>query len=328
MLQIHYGILTHNIDITDIVLQKCGDTTLHIPKGAIMRDSLFTDPIPGTHKYIIIGKNSENMYDENVDVYINRTTNEIRTCTKQKERYAILFFGLTRSLSRTYPSLKENIFDVLCNNNIDYDIFLHTYHIDGAYVNQGSNEKIDNYNNDEYKLLNPKYCIIEKQTDILQNIDFNSYYTKLGIWPGTELRKDTDPAELTKYLIRNMVLALHSKKQITMVLEQHMSEYDYVIILRPDLYIKTKIDPDFIRARLNPNNIIIPKKDSWHGCNDRLCISRPKNAVYYGKLFDQLLPYSRETSIVSERYMKDMLIKKNIKFIKHDINYDTIRAKN
>ena len=34
---------------------------------------------------------------------------------------AILFFGLTRSLKDVYRSLKENIFDVLTNNNIEYD---------------------------------------------------------------------------------------------------------------------------------------------------------------------------------------------------------------
>ncbi len=238
---------------------------------------------------------------------------------KSNKKVAILFFGLTRSLNKTSHSLHENLFNHLTNNSIDYDIFIHTYKIYGPYINRWSKEKTKKYNNEDVeKLLNPKYFIHDDQNEIIKTIDFNEYYKKLGNWTGDFT------SDATKYLIRNMVLALYSKKKITLLFDQHINEYDYAIIIRPDMEIKTKIDISYFDL-LNDNNIIIPEDDWWAGCNDRMCIAKPSIISYCGKLYDELKSYSERKNIISERYFQDKLKEKNITIIAKKIIYNTLR---
>ena len=45
-------------------------------------------------------------------------------------KIAICYHGLLRGIKNTVKSHNINIYDVLDDNNIDYDIFLHTWIID------------------------------------------------------------------------------------------------------------------------------------------------------------------------------------------------------
>lgn len=235
-------------------------------------------------------------------------------------KVAIIFFGLTRTLKKTIDSIKTNLFTPLTENNLDYDIFIHTYKIFGPYYNQWSGENVENYvNEDVERILSPKYYICDNQENIINSIDFNQYYKKLGNWTGMS-------PELTKYLIKNMCLALYSKKQITLLFDEHIHEYDYAIIIRPDTLLQNKIDIRYFHE-LNENNIIIPKQDWFSGCNDRLCIGKPNVISYYGKLFDDLKSYSEIKSITSELYLMDKLNEKSIEIISKDIKYTNLRVK-
>jgi hypothetical protein len=238
------------------------------------------------------------------------------------KKVAILFYGLTRSLDRTYESIKTNILDELSSKNIDYDIFIHTYKINSPYQNTWAGEEVSHYDNDQYKILNAKHIMIEDQDSIIHMQDFENYYFNLGNWTFI----DPEPA-LTKNLIRNLVIALYSKKQITELFEKYKHEYSNVIIMRPDLYIHNKLDIDVMDI-LDNTNIAIPDAEWFYGCNDRFCIATPDIACFYGKLYYHLLAYSREKSIISERYMLDMLNYANINIIAMDIKYDTLRHVN
>ena len=119
-------------------------------------------------------------------------------------------------------------------------------------------------------------------------------------------------------------LVLPGKKQICNLFEEHKNNYDYAIILRPDLQLKTEIDINWFNE-LNDNNIIIPNQDWFRGCNDRLCIGKIETILYYGKLFDSLQQYSEQNSIISEKYLLDMLNTKGIQVLTKYISYDTIR---
>ena len=235
-----------------------------------------------------------------------------------KRKVAILFFGLTRSLHKTIDSFKKNLFTPLIENSIDYDIFIHTYKIDGPYKNEWSGECTSDYKNEDVELLlKPKYYIFDNQETIVKSIDFNEYYKNLGNWTGMT-------TELTKYLIKNMCLALYSKKQITLLFDKYIYDYDYAIIVRPDMELQTKIDISYYNE-LNNTNIIIPKKHWFSGCNDRLCIGKPSIISYCGKLYDALQIYSEEKSIISERFFFDKLNELSITIIPKDIEYDVLR---
>jgi len=235
------------------------------------------------------------------------------------KRIAILFFGLTRCLNKTIKAFKENLFTPLIDNSFEYDIFIHTYKIYGPYYNKWAGEYTDNYENEDIEsLLHPAHFIYDNQDDIINSINFEEYYTNVGNWSGDF------QVDLVKYLIKNMCLALYSKKRITNYFEQYKNNYDYGIIIRPELLLTNKIDVDFFNE-LTENNIIIPMCDSHSGINDRLCIGKIDTILYYGTLFDHLKTYSENKSICSEIYLNDKLHEKNIYILKKNIDYQTLR---
>ena len=86
-------------------------------------------------------------------------------------KFCICFYGLVdRSLKYTYDSIKNNIFDVLKDNNIEYDVYLHNNQIDTLNAKR-SNEKNCKLDNDSWKMLKPKEFIIEKQKDVPANVE-------------------------------------------------------------------------------------------------------------------------------------------------------------
>jgi len=227
-----------------------------------------------------------------------------------KKRVAVLFFGLTRSLRNIYSNLKENLFDELTKNNYEYDTFVHTYVLDNPYKNPWSGENITNYDNTSYEVLKPKEYILENQNIVEQNLRISDYYSRLGNWKGC-----ANTPEMKCYLVRNMILALNSKKRVVEIFAKYKSDYDYVIITRPDQMLVTKFNVAAF-GLLNDNNIIIPYEHAYHGINDRFCIAKPINALKYGMAFNHLKLYSMKKSIVSEIYMQDYLkaLKINIVF--------------
>ena len=237
----------------------------------------------------------------------------------RKKKMAILFFGLTRSLKDVYKSLKENIFDVLTNNNIEYDIFLHTYILPTPYINTYVNTKIENYDNESYKLLKPKYYILENQNKVERKLKIPTYFSNLSDWASC-----APTFEKKCYFVRNMVLAQHSKKMVTNLFREYKADYDYVMFTRPDQALHTKINPTAFNL-LSNNNIIIPKEHSYFGINDRFCIAKPNIAIIYGNSFTYLLVYSEKKAIVSEVFLKDYLRLNNIHIIYSPITATLIR---
>ena len=72
-MNIYYGIRSNKIDVTDICLDKLTkNNVIYIPSGDLNRSALFTDPIYGVHKYIIILNNNVlTEYDEFTELTIN-----------------------------------------------------------------------------------------------------------------------------------------------------------------------------------------------------------------------------------------------------------------
>jgi hypothetical protein len=232
-----------------------------------------------------------------------------------KKKVAILFYGLTRSLRKTYDNIKENIFDELTNNGFEYDTFIHTYQLDNPYINPFTGEKTYDYDNNSYQLLKPKEYIIQNQNLVEKNLRIHEYFSKLGDWAGCANTLDKK-AEF----VRNMVLALYSKNKVIELFSKYKYDYDYVIITRPDQKYNSKLNVLALNL-LNENNIIIPFEHSYHGVNDRFCIARPKNAIIYGTSFNSLKNYSKVKSIISEVYLKDYL-----NFNKLNIIFGSLKA--
>ena len=78
-MRIYYGIIDNKIDITNICIEKLTkDNIITIPYGDVNRSNIFTDPLYGTLKKIIIEHNGIiTEYDDTTHIKINILTNTI-----------------------------------------------------------------------------------------------------------------------------------------------------------------------------------------------------------------------------------------------------------
>ena len=99
-MRIYYGITNNNMDVTDICKTKIINNKLIIPSGDLNRANLFTDPLVGVHKYIIIENNGIlTEYDESVQIKINGINNTIETINEN---------DINNKLSDIHSKLKIN----------------------------------------------------------------------------------------------------------------------------------------------------------------------------------------------------------------------------
>ena len=278
------------------------------------------------NEIIRIRSNLRTKINQTVDLDISSCrTNSIHRKIKTR-RVAIIFFGLTKDLDKNTKSLTDNLFNILKRHNIDYDIFIHSNIIDGKYENPWSKECASKYKNSDIEtLLKPKIFLSDKQDDILKDVNLNEYYSTIRFWEDfKEYVWPWSNKEHSMYLIRNMYLALYSKKRIIEEFEKYKNDYSHCILMRPDLFLKSQFDLRWLDVVAN-NNILLPYKDCYHGVNDRICIGSPDTIIYCGKLFDYFQQYSQQKGVISEVFFKDMLIKKDITIKKINMDYEILR---
>ena len=177
---------------------------------------------------------------------------------------AIGFFGITRSLKHTIKSIHEKVFDVFKENNIEYHIFIHTFHLTN-YKNIRTGEVVNDIDNEEYKLLNAHYIQIDNQEEIKQNINMSLYRTHRDPWN-------------TQYnSVDNFILAQYSKLKLTQMIEETKNNYKYILFMRPDCLYLDKFKIEWFDL-INDNSIVIPNfhLDRLTKFNDRFSITIDK----------------------------------------------------
>ena len=239
--------------------------------------------------------------------------------TEPKHKVAICFFGLTRSLNYTMPSIKTNILKVLQDNNIAYDIYLHTY--DLTHIsNKRSEEQNCPLDTEEWKLLNPIAHKITNQATFDANFNWKVLKQQGDFWK--------DGFNST----RNAIRQLNSLKEVTS-LWLDKPRYDSYIYLRPDLLYVNPIDIDDIINHISANNIIvIPRWGNYRGgLNDRIAYGSYDVMKIYGTRIDYIQQhYRRKLGAMkkpyhSERYLT--LILNKFRFIIHKCNLMGIRIR-
>lgn len=116
---INYGVSNNHIDITKAALQKCVvNGILTIPKDDNARAKLFTDPLEGVLKVIIIQINGQTTeYDHTQEIILPMKMLNVAIC----------YWGMTRSTKKVYKTHQTYLFDKLTENNINYKVFMHTW---------------------------------------------------------------------------------------------------------------------------------------------------------------------------------------------------------
>jgi len=219
---------------------------------------------------------------------------------------------MTRSTRLIYKSHNEHVFDVLRNNSINYDIYMHTWQAENMIWNKISKSPVDY---EEYKLLNPMEYKLDSQSDFLNSLNFSRDY-----YYNTPEKKEF----WYDYLVRNMLCGLQSQYRVTKMCIASNKTYDFVIHLRPDAIVNNHLPIDIL-YNMTFKDIAITNFDHFGGYNDRFAIVPFKMCLFYGGRFDELKSYRKNVgSIVSEAYAK-YIIDKYFKVNFIDFNFNLKR---
>ena len=234
------------------------------------------------------------------------------TLIQPRKTIAVCFWGLTRSLRHTLPSIEEMILRPLRDQGFECTIFLHTYQLETPYNNKRSGEKDCPLNQDEWRVLRPDHVLVENQDQVDRALDLPKYHSSPDPWKNNYQTLD------------NHVRALWSLHQVTLLWEKSSSSFDYVLYCRPDVLYLTPLQDSFFKDATE-QSIVIPEFHEYP-INDRFCIATPTVATLYGKRFSTALAYSKTKPLHSETFLNDTLQSHKITIHKRRIRFQRFRA--
>jgi hypothetical protein len=231
-------------------------------------------------------------------------------------KIAICFWGLNRSLKYTFNSIKTNIFDILKKNNIEYDIYVHTYNINRLYNNIRASENFCKIDNSSLDLLKPDYLLIDDQDEIDKELNLNEY-RKFGC-PWNSYNYET---------LNNLIRSLYSMNKITEKLfyeiDNNNKHYDAIIYSRPDVLYLNNFDINYLNINYNTIKLVDYAK---YPVNDRFAICNTEIAKIYGTRYKEALNYSKIKPLHSETFLYDILNKYKIKIEEIHLVFHRVRA--
>lgn len=236
----------------------------------------------------------------------------------KKVRVAMCFFGLTRSLEITLPSIKKYLFLPLLNHGIKYDTYLHTYKMKDPYSNPRAGEKDIILDSKEYKLLEPTFHLVEDKGGVSKKIDLAKYRSKGDPWGKEESAIKGDFTTLD-----NHILYLWSQRQLIEMVKKNLGRYTHIIFCRPDVLYQVPLDIDWFS--FSSEKICIPNFGLCGDVNDRFALGRPEQMIPYGQRFVDALAYSKKHPLASEAYLIATMKKHKIKY--EHVNFYFIRVR-
>lgn len=217
-------------------------------------------------------------------------------------KVCICFYGLVqRSLKYTIESIETNIINILKSNNIEYDIYLHTYNSNICHSIRSGENNIS-VNPDDYKLLNPYHFIIESYEKADNFINYKKY-------------KDKTFNDNYNTML-NWIREMYSIKQVTTLWQDKKNEYDFFLYLRPDLIYVTTLPIVYIQKKLNMSynkNILftVPWGKS-NGLNDFIGIGNYNAIVYWANRIYTFDEYMTTINYNAEKHIQFICEKYNI----------------
>ncbi|MEP2473696.1 MULTISPECIES: hypothetical protein [Rhodobacterales] len=178
---------------------------------------------------------------------------------------AVCFFGITRSLRHTLPSIETHVLDVARATGHPVHVYAHFF--EQAQIDNPRTGETGALEQDEHKLLPLDQVALEAPGACLAEWDFEGLKSFGDFW-GTDFTS-----------LRNLVHQLHSLKQVT----EMAGQADVVIFARPDLeYHDSMAKP--LRAalrvaRAGKGGVWLPWWQAWFGRNDRFAICAGAQAI-------------------------------------------------
>ena len=190
-------------------------------------------------------------------------------------KIALCISGKFRNSIFCFPTIYRNF--IL---NYDTDVFIHTW------------DDID----DALNLYQPKKILVENEKDVLK-----LELAKLDL---------SNEVKVNPYSnINNNILMYYGVKK---VIEMVDDSYDFIIRIRPDLYLNTKLHLDTIFDDLNNKkyDLQIPNSRQNHnGMNDQIAIGKFKQMKYYSSLIDNVNVISNSIKYWHPETILDVFLK-------------------
>lgn len=189
---------------------------------------------------------------------------------------AIAFFGLTRSLSRTFASIDASFLSELREKA---SAQVHCHFFRQEYIDNPRSGERQKLSMSEHELLRPDTLLLEPPMECLATSGFERLKTYGDFW-------DDDFRSL-----QNLVHQLHSIRRVCHSVLEHGNTA--CLFVRPDLEY---LDPlaGYVRSALHrpKQRVYLPAWQNWGGFNDRfaLCVGR-KAIEGWGNRLDHALTY-------------------------------------
>jgi hypothetical protein len=234
--------------------------------------------------------------------------------------FAIIYFGLTRSVKKTYETHQKYLYDVLKKNNITYKTFMHTWKTKDHTQNvweQTISQKID-YS--EYNLFLPDFYNLDDEGEFLESINMDMYFYK-DVW---EKKGHAPDGEWLPRMVSNHVCMLESQKRGLSMVKSSGDKFKFIMFIRPDITIHNELPIDSILS--NADKIHLPNHSHHEGKNDQFAIIKYEDAYFFGNRIDELSDFRKENGrIVGEKYCKFIISKYNMKINEIDFQYSITR---
>jgi hypothetical protein len=237
--------------------------------------------------------------------------------------FAIIYFGLTRSVKKTHETHKKHVFNVLKEKNLTYKTFMHTWKTKDNKQHVWENIIPQTIDYSEYQLLNPDFYKLDNQEEFLQNINNDNYFYK-DVWGKKGHCTD---GEWLPQLITNHLCALESQKRCFNMVKDSVlkgDKFKFIMFIRPDISIYNDLP---INTIIEDNNkIYIPNHSHYEGINDQFAIMNYENADFYGNRINEIAEFRMNHGrIVSEKYCKFIISKYNMTTSQLDFKYSLTR---
>jgi hypothetical protein len=206
-------------------------------------------------------------------------------------KVAVVFFGITRALRLTLPSITANLIGPARAVAQEVRLFGHFF-TQTAIQNPRSGEE-GQLDPEEYRLLQ------------LDQVELEAAGACLDLYPMAEMQAKGDIWGDDFASFRNLVHQLHSLKRATLLAEAFGP--DVVVFARPDLlYHDSAAEHLDMLGRAHRSFVLVPDWSQWFGHNDRFALVKGAEAVAaYGKRADRMGEYcARGKRLHSERFVK------------------------
>lgn len=197
-------------------------------------------------------------------------------------RIVICFFGITRSLPYTLPSLRDHVL-APAGKLGEVKIYAHFFR-ENRIVNPRSGEDTP-VSADDWQLLDPDWVRLEEPDEFLGQVG------------AEEIASYGDTWEDNGRSLRNL---LHQLRSLDVVSREATANgpADLYIFCRPDLEYHDDFEPvlrGMLGAEAGKNGVVaVPNWQHWGGLNDRFAICSGAHAAQvYGGRLHQALEYCR-----------------------------------